>query len=91
MLVRVKGSENFAVGGKAIMYLFTYLRNRSNANLKHILGEKTHEHFQVYEEFGVRHNSKKSKSATLIPASVRQYSPLCVLPEVVHEQSNIHL
>lgn len=46
------------------MYLFAHLKNSDNTNLKNILGEKTHEHFQVCEELGAKHNSEKQECYT---------------------------
>lgn len=56
------------------MYLFIHLKNRDNTSLKYILSETTHEHFQVCEEFGVKHNSEKQECY--------MYSGICQAPTV---------
>lgn len=62
MLVRVKDFENLPVGGKVVTYLLTHLRiGITLISLKYILGETIHEHLQVCEEFGTKHNSEKQE------------------------------
>lgn len=56
------------------MYLFTHLKNRGNTSLKHVLGEKIHEHFQVCEEFGAKHNSENQECYT--------YPGVCQAPAI---------